>query len=673
MTRAVPRRIQIALSVAAIVAAGVGAARTGASEAVDEAVRQALDQAPSDAEVLFVVPDMAAFNQQLNALNRDLGLNRPELEGLLSAVKRTTGLTAGMSDAGPMVLVGMFREPEGADATLDTVVLVHTTDFAAMARPLSGGKEPAESGAELTLATGHHAYGQRRGDFAVIAPSAEALAAFKPGAGAEAILKQLGPTGRACLARSSATVIVHGQHKARALQLLGGAVSNVRQAAPAAPTEATDTARPGEPAAGFPGAQGLPGMPGLGGGIDIGGLVGSAVSQAIPGAGDTDLAENPFVRDADAMALGMDMTEDGLGLSAAIHFRPDTPLGKSWGDGGGAADLLARLPDLPYMGAFTISFEGMKLEQMGDAALLVVGMAGQAEWVEQAIVAAQRTSQPVKGLTQVMYVPTSAGLLTSPTATIKIVSTDKPAQFVKTLRATLERAGQDAPAADGASSTSYRPEELDLDEHRGDQYVISRQDMPVDTAALGQAGAMLAGIGGLATQTSGYVIVTDKHVVITETTDTTLLRQVLKTLDQETGLGTRATLAQARAKVFANAAAEMYVDLGAIMDSQLGRMISMLLGQLPQAPVDMLPVALGVEVVDGGIGARTYLHPTTMGFIRANIEHVVQRQAPAPGRAPDGGRRPGGLMPGMPGVLPQLPRHMTPPGQVPVPRGPLVY
>ncbi|MAE66197.1 MAG: hypothetical protein CMJ18_18155 [Phycisphaeraceae bacterium] len=613
-------------------------------------IEAALELAPADADALVLVPDLTDLNKKIATLNTTLGLNRADLTGVLSAFKRASGLANGVRDDGPM-LIALSIDPEKPEPAVR--MFVGASDYAGLVSSL-GGKADVEV-TKVRFATGHEAHAAKCGEFLVISDSAEHVTGLSATGGAAEVLKRIGPAGRRCLDEAQLSFVLHGDDKVAAIRMLmnglAGSVDGIAKSVGGPPPAAGAA---GQGVAGAPGDPGLPLAGGPGGlrgeGVTVwtGGQILGEAFKGLPqhmAEGQDRVAEDPFLRDADGMVMSLVIDDDGIGFNSAAQFREGTEMAGAFKPGSPAMAGLARMPQLPWIGAMSISFDGMEIARAQDLPMLVSG-SDASDWVESTLIGGAAKGLRIKGLTQVMYITSGGRMLSSPVSSVKVIETEDVEKLRDALSAKIQGMNGAADEAGMALSTTYDPNDLDVDGSPVGRYLISRK------AALDQFGqlkdqlsGMLAGLGS-ANETKGYIATGKEHVVVTEFDDLNLLRQVLAALESKSGLGADPKLTESRTHLLDDGVMEMYLNLSAALNSPIGSMLLELIGQTRQSPVDMPPLAMGMHVdKSGGVSGRVFLPVENLAFATSVVRKLMPPPATAAGRQ-DPARNPGFRRPG---------------------------
>ena len=663
----------------------------GPGDPGDPWVKAVLDQAPADAQVLIVVPSLARLGEKFATLNERLGLQHDQLDALLSEFKRGTGLTVGLNQDGPLMLTCTIRSPaagggEQADSpSADLLALLPTADFTGLVENLGASlPDDGETVATgITLRTHHTAFVRQSGSFSVWGARRELVEGHRPGRAAEKIMEGLGQVGSRCLDRSDVVLIFRGEDKRHLLESLLDLMV-LPLTAKVQKIAAEQAWTPGRDARVRNGAG-----VGVGPGGGFGGRRSDAVAmiasnmttKAFNRTGDT-LKDGEFLlRDADTIAIGFDIDEGGIGLTGSIQFKDGSQMAGVIADGGGgAATLLARMPDRQFVFASSVKFDGLRLDKLDRDRVQNLGMDQSSDWLGRTLFQVAATEGRAEGMTNVYYLPRAAGLAVG-MAGVRTIETPDTAGFVAALRRNLEALNStddadrqaDAGADDEQSGPKFKVEydsrDLVMDGHRVDKYVISQQ---MTAAALNIPGAFPTMFGG-GTETTGYVVEVGRYVVITETTNTELLGSVLDAVKSDRGLGRDGPITESRDFLFQDLAFESYVDIGSILNSPQAAMAMMMLGQQFKPPVDLLPIAMGAAIEEHGIEARFFVPMSLLRFVKeladrvsgqlAPVRNQTSQHRPADPRGPHQ-HRPAGL---------PFRRPVPPPGMAPLPPPPIPF
>lgn len=137
---------------------------------------QVLDKVPADALVVIKIANLAQTSGKVAKLAEALGVNGfvPQLNDPLGSLKKQLKISGGLKDDGELAFV--YLDPKGGDEGKSVLILVPTTDYAA----LTGNIEGATKDGEITVTKGED--GQDMfisdwGGYAAVSPTKELIAA----------------------------------------------------------------------------------------------------------------------------------------------------------------------------------------------------------------------------------------------------------------------------------------------------------------------------------------------------------------------------------------------------------------------------------------------------------------------------------------------------------------
>ncbi len=614
-----------------VIAAALFAAAAPAV-ADDESLSKLLDLAPAESDVLVIVPDMAALAEQLGMFESQIGLSMPELSNVLAQFQRTTGLTKGVKEDGPALLAVTLEREDGVVTAARTLLMIAAGDYAALASDLGVKDQTAVTA--VRLATGHAANIKQQGEFAVLTNNSATLEAYQPAGQGRAILENLGSLGQDSVSAGHVSIVVHGSDVAGTLQvitnMLQGAAMQFIAAQVAGPA-------PAEGEQGDPAAAGI----GAAGGGELGGVGGGGVGAAMAAAWSrqdlsTDVADD-ILRDAQSMIFAVEFNDRGISLSQSTQFKSGSDAANALGEGRSAGESMARLPQWPYMGAMAMSFEGVDLQALGDSSggALVAGVLS--DWVWQTV--SNKQNKPaVTSAVQVLYEPRDVALGGAPSMTW--LQTEDPKALVTALQQTLDKVNGDGADTGGGEdlvtadyTATYTPNHMKLDKYSVDQYIISPRIVQLGGSSAMTMASTMVGVaaGG---DTSGFVVALDDGVIITKTTDTTVLEAFIDALGSEQrGLSDDLLLTESRHQLFEDSSIEAYLNMRSIYDAvRQNPMVGVLLNQqLPQPDESMTPIAFGLKVSQGGTSARLYVPHLVIDYANQVVQQMLAARTGQPG------------------------------------------
>ncbi len=566
----------------------IGVGWASPARAVDAAVHAALDQAPADHGVILVAPSLTVLGDMFATISGVLELDRGDLAAVLSEVTRTTGVTVGLNQEGPAMLILMIPPPAAAGSAADAskiepLLILPTSDYRVLVENLGGVVvKDGDSATQITLRTGHGAYARRSGNFTVIGASEQIVAQHHAGRAARRIIARLGSVGVDCLERSQLAAIGYGKDLPHAVKTFVAMAQDQAWASVISDADGVD------------GDDNATIWHRLGG--DILRRVAVVLSD-----------QSPLIRDAEALIAGLDVTASGFGLTVAVRLRNDSPMAGVFVESGGAPGLLARLPDQPYLIAAAVSGRAVRFDKLGAAQADKMGLPVTSNWFAKTVFDVGKSGIAVGGFAQVYDLP--AGALTQLSAT-SIVETGDTDGFVKALRSNMaEPESEDR----GATShrNSYSPNYLARGGPRVDRYVWGGSASgKSDTPWLD----LLFGGAGLSGDRTGYLVESDSHVVMSDTVDTRRLDVAMTAVKSNDGLGVEGAIVVSRATLFDDPAVELYVNAAGALTSQAGLNRLIALGYHGKPPAHAPPIAVGAIIRDRGIEARLFVPMSLLRF-----------------------------------------------------------
>ncbi len=571
----------------------------------------AFDQVSADASFVLVTPNFQRTSKQIAALNDALGLGVPEMADVLGLMKRELGLSKGVRDDGAWLIVGgsadkLIASMQNNDEP-PLVILVPVSDYNAFLGNFEGAKTDGDV-TEVEMKPGGEGFVKKAGNFAVLGPAKQAVADYKPGNATNDFKKQIGELCSHYVGGSDIALFVNLRTLSPKLQpmlasLLAEAKAEIGQEAG-----------------------------------QLGAMAGIAQNMVtLYGNG-----LQAMLRDGDAAVLSGDLDDRGLGLTLGVQFKDGSRLAKVVGDSGGSSSkLLAALPDSPYLFSFAANLEGMRFdglmeELLGDTKGPIVDMIRRSTGL----------SKMMKGYATTMTIsPNAQALGPNMFGGISVVQADQPKAYLDKFKTELEamkkfkldlaalagaNADPNAPPMEMTFQPQYTPNVLNMDGTPVHQYSIRWTLPPALVEQLGPAGPMIMMAG--ATGTGGYVALTDKYVVMTNTPDPAAMKTALAAAKADGGgLGTTGLIPQVRKVGLGEAPVmEGYVNIGGIM-SFVNTMMAMFgAPQQIEVPKNLPPIAMGVDVHKGAVTNRLYVPRKVIVFMK-DVGIAMQRMAPGAG------------------------------------------
>jgi len=565
---------------------------------------QALGLVPADASFVLMVPNMSSLSQKLAMINDSMGLNKPELADVLGQFKGMTGMNAGLDDNGSLLVIvtdltGVIAQDHSDPPML---ILAPVTDYGAFVEGLGGqaGQAVTTLSKPGPMANG---FAKQIPGYAVIGQDMALVRDFQPGNGAGELAQTAGKLGTECLASSDAFFMVNVHSLAPALgPKLQEELAKAKEQMMAELNTAGQDAQGDNPMAELAVAA-----------FDI-------YSDVVQSA----------VRDTSGVVIGIDITEHGVGFTETAQFKPDSPLAGLFANGGGAKTLMDRLADKPYLMAYSMIFKDAGIHQLVEmlgARLPVEQVPLFAQLIEPEIGLASKTN----GAAFVYYAPDvnqqQAMMIPGVPSAVMVVDTTDANGYLALYKTMLEDLNgftmdlgpvgdPDAPEMAISFSAVYKPDVLELDGVQVSEYQVQYNLPPSIIQEMGAAGPMVMMAMSQFTSQGGYIAAKGPYVVMTTTTDVTVMRKALSALDQPVGLGSRQTISQVRAEMAGgDPLGESYISIAGIVD--FANMFIAMMGQPPiPVPADLQPIGMSTRLEDHGVSGRLFIPLSTAQFCK---------------------------------------------------------
>jgi len=538
---------------------------------------------PAKAPVFVVVKNLSQLSAKLAALDNALGLNNPQLQNGLAFVKAMSGMNAGVNDDGSLGVVMMnvpLPGPNGEQPQPMAAVLVPVNDYNAFLGNFNAQKNGDIAQFDMT---GQTTYAKSVDGYAVISNTQEAVQKYTAGGGNQ-YADFSGYFGEKLMSDSDVMVYVD-------MGTLGPIVQPfVALGLMQAQQQLQDPNVPNNAA-----AQAMVG------------IYGDAISA--------------LLRDSQSMAIGLDLTQNGVGLSMSAQFKPNTPLAAMFEKSGGNNVDFDRLPSGQYLVASSMDLGALPLEQ----------------WIS-AISSRMPDDNPLGGIftnaiemmkaagdqsQQAYYVPEApgGGGMSSFFHGVTVYSADDPGKLLAESRKSISALNNMELAPNAKYVTQYNENVMQVDGKQVDQYSLKMQLPPEMMKELGPAAMLVAGDMG------GYMVATDNAVVMTTGADPLLIKQAIATADGKgaDSLSKDSGIANIRSQLYDRRVSETYIGVGGIM-SLINKFLVMF---APDAaltvPENLPPVAQSVSVHESGLGMRSFVPMETIIAVKNAVQKVMQQ------------------------------------------------
>lgn len=546
-------------------------------------------EVPLDAPAAIVVRDLAGLSKKIAMLDKKLGLDRPEMADALGMIKAMSGMVDGLDDTGDMaVIVTAMPDPQAGANEPDAVVLMPVKDYVAFLGNF-GIEEGDANGITPIELQGSPSFAKKHGGYAAISNRRSIVKNFKGGGDAELMSAKVGKLGTQALGGSDVMLYVN-------FAKIGPTVAPMlEQSLAQALVELRGNLPPGDDG-------------------EMAELMLNVYGDLVKG----------FVRDADGLVVGMDLSEAGVGFALSAKFKPGSPMAKQFAaDGKGVA--MNKLPKRPFMLAMTMDTDALPIGKW------ISGLAGrmpQGHWMAGMLENSAKTFAATGGVMQQAYYGPALGGGGPPSLlnSVSIVSTNDPADYIKSTRTMLETMAKQELAPGMKAIVTWEDDVMQVAGRSVHKYHIRYQLPPEMMQELGPMALFVA------QGTTGYVTSTDKAVIQTSGADPTLIKAALDAADGKGELlEANPQFAAARKHMHDHRVMEAYVGIGTIM-----QMVNGLLGMFaPDAvvpvPADLPPIASSVSVHQGNMSMRQHVPMEVIIAAKNAITKVMEMQGITPG------------------------------------------
>lgn len=543
---------------------------------------------PLDAPGAIVIRDLAGLSKKVAMLDKKLGLDRPEMADMLGMMKAMSGMVAGMDDDGDIAMVmTAMPDPDAGAGEPDMVILVPLKNYADFLGNF-GVEDVDAAGITPFEMQGQPSFAKKHGGYAAIAQTRAVLKAFKGGGDAELMSAKVGKLGNQAMSGSDVMLYVN-------FAKVGPEIAPmIQQGLAQAMVEMQANLPPGDD--------------------------GEMAELMMKMYGDLI---NGFVRDADGMVVGLDLTEAGVGFAMSAQFKPGSPMAKQFAaNGKGVA--MNKLPKRPFMLAMSMDTDALPI---GKWIAAMAGHMPEGHWMAGMLENSAKSFGDGGGvMQQAYYGPVAGGGVPSLLNSVSIVSTDNPAAYIKSTREALELMGKQEVAPGMKAIVSWKDNAMQVAGRPVHQYTLRYQLPPEMMKQLGPMALFVA------QGSTGYVTHTDKAVIQTSGADPTLIKAAL---DAAEGKGelleANPQFAAARKHMHDHRVMEAYIGIGTIM-----QMVNGLLGMFaPDAvvpvPADLPPVATSISVHSGSASMRQHVPMEVIVAAKNAITKVMEMQGITPG------------------------------------------
>ena len=579
-----------------------------------------LDRLPADYDAAILVPDLAALDTGLAAIESAAGLGLGELQDAMGRFKRELGLMQGLDDTGPLAIV-LIEAGEQPIA----VMLLPTTDYDALAASLQA--EPGDL-INVTLPGGDTGVLRKMDGYAILGPNRRVVQAYTPARSADTFAQRVGQHGRRIATQSQLVLVANTNAMDR-----DTFTAQMSYFANLGLTHADNILA-----------------------VDL------EPTQFMPMM--TNLA-HLLAKGTDAVVVGIDFGTQGMTYAEAYKLNDDETLNELFpgqGEGTNPTNTLAKLPDDPIVFAIAGDPSSVGSAQWADHMGGFVGLdAGHA--LGTAKPQLQALFAQADGLATAYYaLPNPSAIAERWMNTITVFEVQDAADFAIALEeAVLSLNDAELPVGGGESitfTTTYKPEDRRLGGVRYDTFTFKAHipeslrttPMMIAAAALGEIGF------------TGQAAVIEGHVVVTTFDDFSTITRAIETVEAGNGLGTAGPLRTLRDHHLPSTASLIgALDLQGVADT-LGPLLSSVgTGQPITVPPNTQPIGFAIQASDDEALVQLFIPASALlAMLEESFEPHLQENNSD--NANDAGRDNG------PGLL--GPGRQTQPGRPNSPRNP---
>jgi thioredoxin 1 len=515
-----------------------------------------LKKVPAGAPVVIAIPNLQAASGKIAMLNQQLNLGQPQMQNVLGMVRAMLGLEQGIRENGGLAFVMLtLPDPNEPGAEPLTAVVVPVTEYKAFLANFGEAQADANGITQINLG-GEAAFAKASGQYAILSDSQEAVAAYKDEQPAN-IAQLAGQMSGGVITGSDMLVFVDmvkvGPVALPAVEL--GLMQAQQQMGEAERAIAEPVLK----------------------------LYGDALKAVL--------------NQAQSAVMGIDLSEQGIGMSFGAQFREGTALAQSFANAPKQNVSFNRLPAGPYMFAASVDMQALPIAKWVNQAIATLP----ADHPMAGVIKASLPTLAAQQVQQALYAPAAGGAAPTLFNGVNVYVTDKPAELVQAYRQSLDALAK-AELGEGVSyQTQYNANVLQLDGKEVDQYTLKLNMPPEQMAELGPM-AMFLGQA-----MTGYVTTTDNAMIVTNGADPALLRQAIAAAGGKGELNADQGIQNIAKQLPPHRAMEAYIGVGTIMQ-MVGNFAAMFAPEMQfNIPANLPPVATALSVNQGGMVYRYYV------------------------------------------------------------------
>jgi hypothetical protein len=547
------------------------------SSVMGQAMPEVLSKIPATAPGFMAVANLKKASDKLAMLNQELGLEQPEMADTLAMIQQMTGVEKGLNADGSMAIIMLtMPDPDGAEPL--AVALIPVTDYKAFL----GNFQATDTGGITPISMfGEPAFAKKSGNFAVVSDSDKALNAYVDNNPAD-VAKSVGSLGKLVAAGSDMMVYMDMAVVGPvALPMINEAMATMKADMPAE--------------AGAEGAMAI------------------AVLDVYADVLRTMMTQGQ------AVLMGMDLDQQGVGLSGSIQFKPGSDMAKTFANAPEGKVNFNRLPARPFMFAASLNMKALPLAKwITDFAAKLPAGTPMATMIKSAIPTLEATE-----VQQAMYPPDPNAPAPSLFSAINVYVTDKPDQLKAAYRQSVESLNNLALLPGMTYQTTYVENVMQVAGKPVDQYSVKFNMPPEAMAEMGPLAMFIQGM-------NGYVATADGALIGTSGSDPVLLNEAVKAAAGGKDLTANPLVQSSQSKLLPHRMMEGYVGVSAVLQ-MVGNFVAMFAPEMQfNFPGDLPPIAFGISMNEGGAGKRLYIPMRVMKTVAETMKKLDGPQAPPP-------------------------------------------
>ncbi len=483
--------------------AAAPAAETTSDSAKNATLPSVVNDAPVNTAMLVLVPNPTQFSQRLSACSEATGLTFPLLADALGQFKTAFGVSKGMAEEGPVMVVFPASKGGllGSAADGQTLAFFPITNYVDFLSNFGGNAN--ELTTQVKLPRDYTGYCRRLGTHAVFGSQKGTLDAMNSPAAGKAIVESLGPKGAQQLAKSDFSIVLN-LSVARA-QLLADLDAKIAEAS----TEREKMPKDRRPA-------------------DAHRLVTRIAGYQ---------ALKTVINEASGIVISGNLYPHGITLQASVQLNSTSSVAGLLKAPRDASPLLSLVPTEIYMSAQAVALDSFKTDVLVDMA--VKQMEPMIEDPMTAILVRLLPAlNKASGYAQTYnYVPATSGFNNSD-INVLVFQTKDPAGLRQTLMEGVTNlsakpfpgiTNQGIPFVSAYSKDHLRIGDLPVDQY---EVRITAQRNVLDAGKDSQFLQTLASTG-----ISGYVCSGPDFVIVTTVADAGVIRTTIDSIKKKSGTG----------------------------------------------------------------------------------------------------------------------------------------